>query len=556
MKILIEGEKYPLDLLKTIFDDSKFYIQDLDYGIIIYVGYYHSFEKNEIIYMLPKVFMSTNEKTIFGVSKEFLLDLHSDFAAKHDIEYQWIRQITIYFYNSLLEFKRRNSATKLLQKSFIPILNTNIAEHEYSYLDLLLTFINFYQKNKRIIVFKTVEHEAKAIKKTKWNKTIQKSMPMINNNNEPFYFQFKNNKTIINEEEELLVIFFSILNHFKTEHHLNIHIQNSYKLLSKNQFILLQQYGLTKLKRIKFKYFNDTLKQIYNLCILYFSKTNFCSINKKKEEFISINNYNLVFEDMIDKLFSDPIIEKYSESNISLKNLKYNDDGKILDHIFDYNSLLDTSNIFYIGDSKYYKPTNIAGKISEFKQFTYAKNIIQYNINMLNMGEEYSKNIRYRDELTEGYNITPNFFIYGYIQNYKDFDNSHIASKGEVKKSFHFEKRLFDRDTLFIHQYEINFLYVLKAYTQLDSNKINSFRTEIKDLFRTNFINYFAKNEISMFRFYKYKHDNLIDFVELNFKKLLGKCFKTLSNELILAKHNSDGSLNELLDDFEEFSLS
>lgn len=49
----------------------------------------------------------------------------------------------------------------------------------------------------------------------------------------------------------------------------------------------------------------DTLKKTYVLCELYFSKTDTSNTKNKKEDFISVRNYNIVFEDMIDKLFSD-----------------------------------------------------------------------------------------------------------------------------------------------------------------------------------------------------------------------------------------------------------
>jgi len=52
MKILIEGEKYPISILQVIFDDPKFYRQDGQHGVILPVGYYHSFSKKEIVYML------------------------------------------------------------------------------------------------------------------------------------------------------------------------------------------------------------------------------------------------------------------------------------------------------------------------------------------------------------------------------------------------------------------------------------------------------------------------------------------------------------------------
>ena len=62
--------------------------------------------------------------------------------------------------------------------------------------------------------------------------------------------------------------------------------------------------------------------------------------------------------------------EKLILYGTTLRHLKYNDDGKIIGHIFDYQSLLDASDIFYIGDSKYYKSDNTAGKLSKHKHRT------------------------------------------------------------------------------------------------------------------------------------------------------------------------------------------
>ncbi len=187
---------------------------------------------------------------------------------------------------------------------------------------------------------------------------------------------------------------------------------------------------------------------------------------------MAISNYNLVFEDMVDKLFSDDL-KNYEVDGITIDKLKYNDDGKIIDHIYDYQSLIDTSDIFYIGDSKYYKSNNQAGKLSKYKQFTYAKNVIQFNIDLLNnKGEDHVKPLRYRDKLTEGYNISPNFFIYGYIDDVSNYDAHSIVKKGKPIISYHFKERLFDRDTLFVHQYQINFLYVLKSYTSFNNSDI------------------------------------------------------------------------------------
>lgn len=560
MKILIEGEKYPLTELREIFDDPKFYHQEGQEGTILSVGYYHSFtkayEKAQLVYMLPKVFMKTNEETVFGISKNSLLNLEQSDTFKHKEEYNWIRQVSVYFYNSLLEFKRRNKFSTIVQSSLSANLSTNLNEQDYSYLDLLLSFVNFYKKNKNNVLFKHIEFKSQQIRKPNWEKTIRKSVPLITTNGQPIYDIYRNKKKIVNTEEELLVYFFSILNHFNNEHNLYLKIDKSYQLIEGRKFKQLQESGLSKLRKIKYRYFNDTLKKMYHLCEIYFSQTDKSSIRNRKEEFISVNNYNLVFEDMVDKLFSDPILEKKTKDGISLKNLKYNDDGKIIDHIFDYQSLLDTSDIFYIGDSKYYKSDNTAGKVSKFKQFTYAKNVIQYNIDLLNeTGTYYTENLRYRDELTEGYNITPNFFIYGYIKDFKNFDNDELNEKGGIVKSFHFENRLFDRDTLFVHQYKINFLYVLKAYTQFGNRTIEKFRGVTKNRFRENFIDFFSDKNKSEFEFYEFKGGNVKEFVEKNFRKINGKCFLTKENKLILARHKNDDKLNNLTTEFKQYEF-
>jgi hypothetical protein len=550
MKILIEGEDYSIDNLASVFDDPKFYNQNGSVGKIISVGYYHSFEKKELVYMLPKVFMRDNQETVFGISKDDLYDFENFESFKHNENYKWIRHLLVYFYNSLTEYKRRIKETSIIESSLSFELNTNLGDLEYSYLDLLLSFVNFYKKNKNTILYKHIEYKSSQVKKPKWDKTIRKSLPILSSNNSPIYLEINNRKKVVNSEEELLTYFFSILNHFNKEHQLYLKIDPSYNLIKGESFEKLQKNGLSKLKKIKYRYFSDTLKRMYVLCELYFSKTDTSSSKKKKEEFISVRNYNLVFEDMIDKLFSDKLDEKKEVDSISLDELKYNEDGKIIDHIFDYKSLIDTSDIFYIGDSKYYKSGNEAGKLSKYKQFTYAKNVIQFNIDLLNNNDVYKENIRYRDEITEGYNITPNFFIYGYIENVHDFEKHSLKHKKEVPvKSFHFEDRLFDRDTLFVHQYQINFLYVLKSYSAFNETKITDFRDKTKLEFRNEFIKFFNNSSVSKFEIYEkgMSNEDAKQIVEKLFKLLNGKCFYTNDNKLLVAKHENDKSIIEFI---------
>jgi hypothetical protein len=552
MKILIEGEDYSIETLNQVFDDPKFYTQNGNLGKITSVGYYHSYENKELVYMLPKVFMKDKEETVFGISKDELFDFKNHETFKHKEEYNWIRQLLILFYKSLTEYQRRIKDTSIVDSSFTYEMNSNLGDLEYSYLDLLLSFVNFYKKNKNTILYKHIEYKSNQAKKPKWEKTIRKSLPILDAKKQPIYIEIKNKKKVINDEEELLVYFFSILNKFNKDHQLYLKIDSSYQLIKGHKFQQLQENGLSKLRKIKHRYFSDVLRKMYLLCELYFAKTDTGSSKKKREEFIAVRNYNIVFEDMIDKLFSDKLDETKEVDSVSLDDLKYNDDGKIIDHIFDHKSLIDTSDIFYIGDSKYYKSGSEAGNLSKYKQFTYAKNVIQFNIDLLNEKKIYKENIRYRDEITEGYNITPNFFIYGYIKDIHDFDEHHLIPKSELPiKSFHFEDRLFDRDTLFVHQYEINFLYVLKAYSTFGGSKIDDFRQDSKDKFRNQFLSFFNDETKSKFRIYEKEmiKESAKELVECNFKLMNGKCFYTKDGKLLIAHYKG----KEIEDDLQNF---
>lgn len=544
MKFLIEGEKYPINLLRDVFSDPKFYLQEDDFGIIVSVGYYHNHSKNLIIYLLPKVFMEGSGLTVFGVKPIDLFHFEDIKSLKHKNEYLWLRKLSIYFYNSLQEFKKRSKNTSILNASLSYNINSKLGNQEYSYLDLVLSFINFYKKHKNFFYYESIERSTKNISKVNWTRVFNKTAPFFSSFGHPIYSVFNQKKKIINPEEDLLVFFFSIINHLNDEHKLFIKLDSTYKIIKGKKFELLKRNGLSKIRKIKFKYFNDTLKKMYRLCELYFSLSDSSAFGKSKDEFISVNNFNIVFEDMIDKLFSDDVIKNKNSMSPSFKDLKYNSDGKIIDHIFDYQSIIDTSNIFYIGDSKYYKPDNLASKLSQYKQFTYAKNVIQFNIDLVNNNQKFNESIRYRDENTEGYNISPNFFIYGYIEDCKDFENPNLVEKGDVVRSFHFEDRLFDRDTLFVHQYMINFLFVLRSYSQLSNNNILKFRSDVKKMFRKNFVEFFNNPNKSEFELFKYSGDDHLKFFENNFRTLNGKCITTVDNILLIAKNNSDQSLN------------
>ena len=164
------------------------------------------------------------------------------------------------------------------------------------------------------------------------------------------------------------------------------------------------------------------------------------------------------------------------------------------------------------------------------------------------------KEIRYRDKVTEGYNITPNFFIQGVVTDIFDFDNDKLAidfDKG-IKHSYHFKERIFDRDSLFVNHYSINFLFVLKSYTNKSSFELKKYRIEIHKKFRTNFVSYLKNHSPFKFYFKEFENENLLkQFIDKEFRNLTGRVYISKSNDkrLILAVNGSDIELKEYFTD-------
>lgn len=258
----------------------------------------------------------------------------------------------------------------------------------------------------------------------------------------------------------------------------------------------------------------------------------------------------MVFEDMIDTLISDDTKDKNEK-------LKDQPDGKIVDHIYHYGSLVRKDDIYYIGDSKYYKEGHDPGENSIYKQFTYAKNVIQMNMDVTSSSEQIGRG-NYYDDVTEGYNITPNFFIRGIVNplhlNYIEAELEQEEDKEgnpAVEKRFHHVNRLFDRDTLFVLKYSINFLFVLSAYA---SGRVDeAYRNRIREKFKKNLIEELKRK----YHFYllQSKGDRM-DAVDKHFRLLNGKVFSAFNDERALlfayekGKHGVIGIFEEIKPDF------
>lgn len=516
MKILIEQYGYTKERLSAILDPHYFTELRDGKAKIPYVGYFLSHKIPDMVFMLPKVFI-IDGKAFGEYEPEDIIDFDL-LKPEHKAN---VFSLSVWIYRAIkLYFQRKDKAgeeTEILQ---------NVVSHQgprsETMIDIVLSILKFDKEHKNLFAYITrLKHSGQ--NKIHWQKTISRTQALIQSG-VPIYTQPHTKQKDINFDEELIVLFYSVLNYLAQEFKFNVRPAFGYDLLKSEtiQSMIDSGKGIRILRQNRRKYFTDDMVQLWNLLFTFFEQSQYVqSKDNDDEQAMLVREFNLVFEDMIDSLIGDSDIRG---------ELKTQKDGKIIDHIYRDNALIeDKKQIYFIGDSKYYKDDNDIGPNSIYKQFTYAKNVIQYNIDFFNRKpEEFQReNLLYRDNATEGYNITPNFFIRGHLQadqlnNYSDA-NLQLESMGagrNYKISYQFENRLFDRDTLILQTYNINFLFVLACYVQ----GAGEHTQKIRNIFREN-IKHVLQLQYDFFAIKPKVQDEADAFMHDNFQQVLGKVF-------------------------------
>lgn len=383
------------------------------------------------------------------------------------------------------------------------------------------------------------------LNKINWTRTISTTSAIIQGG-DAIYLNPVNKKRKINFDEELLVIFFSILNYIGDTYGFPKEINCNFDLIKGKQFEKYRNgYGKVRLNQIKYKYFSDKALQLWKLCYAFFDKSHQIYVNTSQKEYLLVKSFHIVFEAIIDALVGDNPLPDGMD--------KKQEDGKIVDHLFTAKSLIndESSNTYYIGDSKYYKMGNELGKESIYKQYTYARNVIQWNLDIFNSGKKPASGIKLRDDETEGYNIIPNFFIsatmdekYRYaIDGIKETDR-----KNNRYMSKQFQNRLFDRDTLLLFHYDVNFLFVLSLYARNNRGEQQRWKENIRAKFCSEIRNW-LQQDFSFYAMRPLPSVNAKEYVETHFRQVLGKVYTPFEEENIfsLALDKKDEKNNEAL---------
>lgn len=553
MRVIIEGYCYRASAVRDVLHELST-LENVGGEISVgYVGYYYNPQLKDCVFILPKVLVNEENKVFSRLDPHDIIDLDNCKLLTSE-ERSFIYEFAVWIYRAIEVFNKSNPNSGIVLHRKIAEMGKGKRVLSNTFLDILLSLLRF---NKEHYSFFTtiLRNLHSGYNKINWTRTISRSTAWVQND-VPVYLNPVNKKRQINTDEELIIIYFSILNHISETYGFPVDITLGFELIKGRKFEhYLKGYGKRRLKQIKYRYFSDIQLRLWELCYAFFDKAHQIHIVAEQREYLLVKSFNIVFEAIIDELIGDKDVPR---------GLKDQVDGKRVDHIYSYRNLTNNEGdkpIYYIGDSKYYKLGNKVSAESVYKQFTYARNVIQWNLNLFL--DESKENIelqkrypKYRDEQTEGYNIIPNFFISAKMDEKLSYADN-VSTTNRENNTFlsrHFENRLFDRDTLLVYHYDVNFLYVISLYARENKYQKAQWKANVRKLFREKIQDALEEK----YKFYAMTPKpglNHEKYLRENFQELLGKVYRPFddTNYLSLAldqKEDNDTLLTKLQKDY------
>lgn len=543
MRILIEEHKYSAAVVKDVLHGIDA-LENLEgYVSFNYVGYFYNTLLRDCVFILPKVLLedSDGKELVFGkYEPKDIINLNVNNPLTQQ-EKDFIYEFAVWIYRVIVVFRsdKENETSIVFHKKIIQV-GKGRRKLNNTFLDILLALLQFNKDNQSFFFF-ILRNLHSGYNKINWTRTIGTTGAIVQKNN-PIYLNPINKKRQINFDEELLVIFFSILNYIGDHYGFAKDINCNFQLIKGKQFeTYLKGFGKTRLLQVKYKYFSDKALELWDLCYAFFDCARQMRTNNDQQELLLVKNFNIVFETIIDELIGDRNIPK---------GLKKQEDGKRVDHMYTYKGLAtheEDKPIYYIGDSKYYKRGNKIGKESVYKQFTYARNVIQWNLNLFINNDKSDEELisdkrnfgrvpKLRDEVTEGYNIIPNFFISARL-NKELSDKEEIEITDKQHSRFYnkqFDNRLFDRDTLLICHYDVNFLYVVSLYARNNTLQKDTWKEKVRSMLRSEIQNILA-DKFDFYAMTAHPDVNAKTYIKKHFQEILGKIYAPYSDKGIFS---------------------
>lgn len=538
MRILIEEYPYQSeDVSKEVLGELLFH--DAEGKVSLdKVGYYFNPRLNDCVFILPKVLLEGeryHEKVFGHIEPRDLINPEKCSELSKE-EYRFIYNLSVWIYRALCVFREHEydryggekKRPSIILYEQAPVMGRMKKHKASTFLDILLALQQWNQMNQQFVTF-VLKNMHAGYNKINWTRTIAHSQAIIEQTvrqatQSVAYLNPVNKKRKINFDEELLIIYYSILNHIQQKYGLPVIINVNFPLIRGEKFQkYLDGQGNRRLRQIKYKYYSDKALELWNLCYAFFEQPQNINLNVNRREYLLAKDFQIVFEAIIDELIA-------GDQQLP-DGLKDQVDGKIVDHMYQYRVLTNNDSkddVYYIGDSKYYKRGNQLDSKSISKQFTYARNVIQWNLDLFNDGtkEEQKGHVKLRDDVTEGYNVIPNFFISAQQNDLTADDKIELSKdKKQYHLNRHFENRLFDRDTYMLAHYDVNFLFVLGLYGRNKEAAKVEWRKKARELFRKETQEMLERH----FTFYAMTANADVDseqYIRENFQTLLGKVFQ------------------------------
>lgn len=547
MRILIEEHKYNASMVRDVLYGIDA-LQNVEGDVSLsYVGYFYNPKLNDTVFILPKVLMDKQGKVFGYRTPEELINPQTVILEKEEREFLY--QFAVWIYRAVVVFQNTHPDSDIVYHRRISQVGRGKRKRTSTLLDILLSLIQFNKDNRDYITF-VLKNIHSGFNKINWTRTVSHSQALLQDDT-PIYLNPVNKKRQVNFDEELLIIYYSILNHISETYGFHVDITVGFPLITGVKFeSYLKGLGVVRLRQIKYKYFSDKLLELLELCYAFFANKNEITTSVDLKEYLLVKNFYVVFEAIIDEL-----IGQDKDKDKLPKELKEQRDGKLVDHLYTYSGLIEADEeqkTYYIGDSKYYRIDGSLDDTSIYKQYTYARNIVQYNIDLwLNRKEgDPDPDIRLRDDVTEGYNVIPNFFISAdmkagdYSYGHDEITRTDIIGKKNPEIIYQFKDRLFDRDTMLLSRYNVNFLFVVSLYARNRQSEKKAWKEKVHRQFRDEIRKVLADE----FSFFPMRSRGVVlnDYITEHFRQLNGKVFTPFQDReiLTLALHTPQRLLN------------
>lgn len=540
MRIYFENYEYEAGKIKDYLPENILYPGSEGKLYSDRIGYLFVSIKGEAcpVFILPKSFLiaSGKKKYVLGIDKALPEDVIDTAGQDNPLEFDnkgsILPSLALWLYRALDRFRNEHEGTSIGEAAQLDSQQPEDGASDKDFLATALELIDFLKDHRSLFTqISLINHSGRD--KIDWNKTVKED-PFLEDG-VPWYLAPAVKEKTIDIDDTLLVLYYSVLRYLRDKFRFPIDLgEIPYELLpiTEIQRLIDTGIGSKQMRCIRHKYYRDDLKRLWSLLDAFFTYNTSEDDNFRTNEYLLVRKFENVFEAMIDSLISD---------TRGVEELKKQDDGKLIDHIFRSTSLVgNLSDIYYIGDSKYYKVEDRPKGVALYKQFTYAKNAIQYHIDKLHLSQRHYSgekpvkgDIRYRDSLTEGYNITPNFFIRSRVtEDDLDFSTHSLQKTAwNPPSNKHFEDRLFDRDTLILREFSINLLFVIASYAGYEDTCWSS---DLHRIIRDTFIESIDKE----YEFFKLipQNESTLGFDRLYAPWLNGKTY-TLheSNDFLIA---------------------